>query len=485
MANEIQVAAQATLGALPAAVRARMQPGVKPNSDLSAGITTGFAIVSVRGKVFRIKHQGEERNVTNPDGTPAGSLDVVIVKASPHIAKIFYIDGYEEGSTQPPDCFSVNGVRPDPASPKRQSETCAGCPQNAWGSASRNGRQSKGKACQDSKRLGVVPAGNIPNDMYNGPMLTRVPPDSLSELVKYAERLNMMGFPVDAVVTRITFDIDTPHPKMLFKEVRALSDAEYEQVEKLQKGEVIDRILNTAVDHVQTDGDPSAPAHPGVGQTGGKPMQAGEKPPANFTPQVVGGTATPQAAGMPSPAPAAVTPAQASQERVAEVEQKAAAPVDPNAKKRADLRALGFPEEQIIALCGEEPKAQAAPVDPRIEKLKAAGLSDAEIATLLAAPVTPQGNGASAAPANGQRKRRTKAEMEAARAAEAAAKAGQAQPQPAQNPPQQAAGGGFAAQPEQPLTGEVLPPDSEDEPKTGDLPPDFASKLDALLGTTP
>lgn len=456
MANEVQTNNVIPFGKLPSALQARVQQGQKLNQDLAAGITSGFAVISVRGKVFRIKHQGEERAVTNQDGSAAGILDVVIVKPSPHISKIFYIDGYEEGSNSPPDCWSVNGVKPDPASPKMQSPTCAGCPQNAWGSASRGGRVSKGKACHDSKRLAVVPPGNIKNDMYNGPMLIRVPADSLGELVKYAEKLNAMGYPVEAVVTRISFDISTPHPKLQFKEVRALTDEEYAEVEAHLKGEAVDRILNTSVDHVQTDGDPARLPH----TPPAKPVQQPQQPPAGFAPTA------PQA-----PVPDTVTPAQASEKRIAEVEEKAAEPIDPNAAKRADMRSLGLTEEQIEALLGPEPKPEP-PIDPRIAKLKEMGFDDEAIAKVISAPVTPKVNGVAppaepAQPAK-RRGRRSNAEIEAEKAAQKAAE------QPTEN--------AFAPQEEQPLNGEVLPPEGQDGEKEGDLPVDFENKLDAILG---
>lgn len=476
MANELQLAAQQSLGQLPAALRGRQG---KPNEDLGAGITSGFAVVSLRGKVWRIKARGEERKLLRQDGSPEAVIDTVIVRASPHISKIFYIDGYEEGSTAPPDCWSVDGTKPDPASPKLQSATCAGCPQNAWGSASRGGKPSKGKACADSKRLAIVPSNDIKNEIYDGPMLGRVPPASLGELKSYADKLNAMGYPVEAVVTRIGFDVEAEYPSLTFTAVRALTDEEYAEVEKHREGEAVKRVLNTAIDHVQTDGDVSKLTPNQLAQQpqgNAAPQQKPQQPPAGFKPTVVQATqaaahgADPQTGELPQ----ATSPAAASVQRVAEVEQ--AQTGDPKAAQRAALRAAGLTEEQITAAIGPEPKAPE-PVDPRIAALKAAGLTDAQIAAALG--VTPAGNPPAASNPEPQtngtaRKRRTKAEIEADKAREEAAQ-------------KQASSGSFAPGPTEPLTGEVLPPEGaptadSDEPAAGALPAGFENQLDALLG---
>src|SRR5690554_5004516 len=80
---------------------------------LSAGLTGGFAVVSIRSGRFRVKYQGTEQVITGPDGHPLSALEVFIVKASPAISKTFYERGYEEGSDTPPDCFSHDGIAPD------------------------------------------------------------------------------------------------------------------------------------------------------------------------------------------------------------------------------------------------------------------------------------------------------------------------------------------------------------------------------------
>ena len=82
------------------------------NNDLAAGVVSGFGIISYRGKVWRTKYRGEERDLMREDGDgPRSSIEVVILKASSNLAKIFYESGYVEGSTAQPDCWSSNGLK--------------------------------------------------------------------------------------------------------------------------------------------------------------------------------------------------------------------------------------------------------------------------------------------------------------------------------------------------------------------------------------
>lgn len=112
-----------------------------PVDAIMAGIGPSFSILTYRGKVWRVKYRGEEAPIMMrpeqpgmPSPGPAPYVDLVIVHSSPAISKIFYEELYQEGSTESPDCFSSNGVVPDQAAPRKQSELCATCPKNAWGS---------------------------------------------------------------------------------------------------------------------------------------------------------------------------------------------------------------------------------------------------------------------------------------------------------------------------------------------------------------
>lgn len=216
---------------------------VKTENDLAAGVQAGFGLIGYKGKVWSIRHRGETRNLLRDDGDgPRHSIEVVILKGASYISKIWYEQGYVEGSTAPPDCFSPNGIVPDPSSTKRQSAACANCPQNVWGSKLTEAGK-KGKACGDSKRLAVVPLGDIANEMFGGPMLLRVPAASLQDLASYGNKMQNLGYPYFAIATRIAFDSNEAYPKFIFSAIRPLTDEEADQVLALQGSAETQRVL--------------------------------------------------------------------------------------------------------------------------------------------------------------------------------------------------------------------------------------------------
>jgi hypothetical protein len=194
-----------------------------------AGVQASFAIIGYKGRNWRIKFRGEDEMVLDDRNTPSPTLDVVIVGVSPAISKQWYEKAFVEGSDAAPDCFSVDGMTPDLASPKRQCQTCAVCPHNQWGSRVTEAGK-KGKSCQDSRRLAVVPLGDIENESYEGPMLLRVPPMSLGNLANFATMLQRKGAQLEFVAIQLGFDYDVAYPRITFKAMRWLSNEEAVQV---------------------------------------------------------------------------------------------------------------------------------------------------------------------------------------------------------------------------------------------------------------
>lgn len=232
------------------------QEPASSHDEFTAGVQGGFAVISYRGKVWRIKHQGSEAPVMRPGTSePSGTLEIVLVKGAPHIAKIFYDRPYQEGDMEAPDCFSVNGVTPDPASPRKQSPTCAACKNNVWGSkVTAQGKPTK--ACQDSRRIAVVALGDMASERYGGPLLLRIPPASLGELAAYANKMKTLGYQLHQIATRVGFDLNAAYPRFAFQAIRVLDDAEARTVTELRYDERTNVILATATEAVQHD--PSA-----------------------------------------------------------------------------------------------------------------------------------------------------------------------------------------------------------------------------------
>lgn len=224
------------------------------NQDLTSHASSGFPIMSIKGKVFTLSRGDEKTVLPNPKDpeSPATAIDVVIVKVNKGTSKVFYLNGYKEGEQAKPDCFSNNGDRPDAGSKQPQAKSCQACAHNQWGSKiGENG--GKGKACQDSVRIAIAPP-----DQVNDPMLLRVPPASIKALGELGTACAKRGVPYNAAVTKISFDLASATPKLLFKPVGLLDDETFANVQKVADSDIVKNITGNGFS------SESAPALPKV-----------------------------------------------------------------------------------------------------------------------------------------------------------------------------------------------------------------------------
>lgn len=177
--------------------------------------SNSFPYVSLKGKVFTFRDGDESKLITKPNSDePAGALEVVILDIGPSAdkkinAKVWYANGYEEGSTAKPDCYSNDGVAPAADAKDKQHSKCALCPKNVWGS----GNKGQGTECSSSKRLAIATPDNL-----DKPMLIRVPAGSLTPLNEYLAWMKKSGIADSAhVITKIGFDYTVAHQKLTFK----------------------------------------------------------------------------------------------------------------------------------------------------------------------------------------------------------------------------------------------------------------------------
>lgn len=347
-------------GQLPASVLQAMQ--AMQSSELSENVGANFAVVSIKGKVFRIKHGGQEYPLMmEHQGSqyPAPNFDVIIPKANGPLSKTFYAAGYSEGSDAQPDCWSEDGVHPLSPMEKRplmlngqgQSVPCTDCrmcPNNVFGSKVNEVTKKGTKACADTRKVIINPAGDIANERFGGAMLLRVPAASLGPLAEYDRKLKAAGIPYFAVVTRITFDQTVAYPKLDFAPLRMITDAEAAQILEVRTDSRTDLILNsgqvvapTGMEALAGQAVPAALAAPQAPvqqqypvqqqspvQQQAAPAAAYAPPPAVFVPPA------PQAAPAPSPtvsfgAPVANVQPMAPAPAMGTVQPMAPAPVGP------------------------------------------------------------------------------------------------------------------------------------------------------------
>lgn len=243
MSNNIIPIGQAKM---PASLRARQQAGKTTSSNFSGGIRDSFPLLSIKGKVFRIRKDGVETPLVDPQTRQViPFLDVVMVNAAAVLSKTYYTKGFEDGEFQQPDCWSLDSVKPDPSVVNKVSPTCANCPMNAFGSAASqdpSGAKRGGKACSDSKRIAVMFPGQL-GQQEPLVFMMRVPATSLKNLKAYSDLLARQGWEPGACVTRLQFDYQQAYPKLEFHFVDSLDDQEYDEVVKQAEGPYVASML--------------------------------------------------------------------------------------------------------------------------------------------------------------------------------------------------------------------------------------------------
>jgi hypothetical protein len=219
-------------------------------SDIAKALAGGGGAsghrISIKGMVFRLIANGKEIAAVDER-----FLDVVIVKAAPKVARVFYAAKWDkDAAATAPSCQSNDGDKPDPKSREIQSDTCASCAQNVAGSGTGNSR-----ACRYQQRLAVV----LANDIEGSVMQLSLPATSIfgkeegdkRALQAYARWLVAQGVDPSTVVTRMNFDTASESPKLFFKAMRWLTDDEFAQA--TEQGATPDAIKAVTMDAAGMD----------------------------------------------------------------------------------------------------------------------------------------------------------------------------------------------------------------------------------------
>lgn len=96
--------------------------------------------------------------------------------------RTYYSGEFDADEIQVPACYALDSDTPHELAAEPQSDTCADCPHNKWGSSPRG----RGKACREGARLIVGPAGSAIKTaaMYSA----KIPVTSLSAVTAFAAR---------------------------------------------------------------------------------------------------------------------------------------------------------------------------------------------------------------------------------------------------------------------------------------------------------
>jgi hypothetical protein len=175
----------------------------------------------------RIRIQNNRVFVT-PDGNEGETLEGVVIEFVS--SNMFYDSAFDRENPAPPACFAIGPepatLAPSPNSPNKQSESCASCPNNAFGSA------GKGKACKNTRLVGFIPASAFDDPDGEIPVwVLSVPPTSVTPFDKFVRGvLNKYRLPPTGVITQITLDNSAQYASPRFTAIRALEDSELEVI---------------------------------------------------------------------------------------------------------------------------------------------------------------------------------------------------------------------------------------------------------------
>jgi hypothetical protein len=213
-------------------------------------------------------------------------MPVIVLRAKKDLDKAWYATKYMPGQDEykAPDCWSRDAKRPDSSVAVPQSDLCAHCPNNAFGSGTdQNGNPTKGKACSDSKILAVLIPGF-------GVYQFKIPPASLKTWDEYARKMKACGIPLLTAKTLVGFDLTVSNPVLVFNNGGVLPD-EYipKLIELSQTKEVLEIVQPEASDRAA---EIAAPA----------PTARTEAPPVEEYPNINDPAPAPQQAQQPATA---------------------------------------------------------------------------------------------------------------------------------------------------------------------------------------
>jgi hypothetical protein len=222
------------------------------DDDWESGAAAGFPVLSIKGKVFHVSRGDDHELVLDPNtGEQATGINIVVLKTHKGVAKTYYAKSYEEGDSEAPTCYSLDGLAPAEDADDRQAKKCAICKHNQFGSRITDSG-GKGKACNDQKRLAVAAVGQL-----NEPMLLRLPPMTLKTWDTYVRLIASKGLRPNSVITRLSFNPSVAYPQLEFKAADFVSEDMIPALEEAIINPVLDSIVG-GVAH-DTKGGESVP----------------------------------------------------------------------------------------------------------------------------------------------------------------------------------------------------------------------------------
>jgi hypothetical protein len=124
---------------------------------------------------------------------PGNKLECIIVGSA--FQHRLYKGSFDPDKPSTPVCFSLSltgeDMAPSDASKEKQSETCESCESFKWGSAIKDGKPSRGKACKAGRRLILIPKSALKNGVAKAEMgMAEIPVTSVRGWANYVNTLS-------------------------------------------------------------------------------------------------------------------------------------------------------------------------------------------------------------------------------------------------------------------------------------------------------
>jgi hypothetical protein len=216
--------------------------GISELTRQLAGKNAGIKRIVPKNGIFRKISGGEEV------GKIKGTLEVVIVDASPNVGRIFYEKQWTpEAEPTAPTCFSNDGRTPDESVKDPPSDRCDTCPMNVKGSG-----MGHSKACRYSRRLALVLLEDFGTALEGQVYQMNLASKSLFGESKvenaftfenYVKVCINNGKSVDHIVTNIFFNEDNDNQSVLFMPMRWINSKEFNIAAKIMELDSTKRIV--------------------------------------------------------------------------------------------------------------------------------------------------------------------------------------------------------------------------------------------------
>lgn len=144
---------------------AKQQGLIKWDEELAkqAQVAAGMEASTATGQFFSVK-----AGVLSWNDAPLPGNQMAVIILDAILENVYYEGAFDPANPTPPTCFAF-GREDAKLAPhavvvehgSQQSELCKDCRWSAWGTATRDRKPAKGKACRQTRRLALIGAGSF------------------------------------------------------------------------------------------------------------------------------------------------------------------------------------------------------------------------------------------------------------------------------------------------------------------------------------